>query len=69
MAHGFTVGGEGRDPPATRPTCVTDRLETIHSILLPELAARIGWEREHGNRWREAPSVNALGEMPRPRAS
>jgi hypothetical protein len=21
-------------------------------ILLPELAARIGWEREHGYRWR-----------------
>jgi hypothetical protein len=22
-------------------------------ILLPELAARIGWEREHGYRWRQ----------------
>jgi DNA-directed RNA polymerase subunit RPC12/RpoP len=32
-----------------------DEIVCPRCILLTELAARIGWEREHGYRWRAAP--------------
>jgi hypothetical protein len=42
-------GEDGRGGEIVSPRC----------ILLTELAARIGWEREHGYRWRAGPPLSS----------